>query len=710
MGAKRTHISKLKMSDLCGPIAEVSPIPIAALEGADGVIGYANPAFCLLAGKAGAELVGQALAAIAPVDEEFLSLLARVYRTGLPESHMEESSGVDRLYRSYSMWPILRAGGHVAGVILMVTETTSGHERMAAINQALLVSSVRQHQLTEVAETANARLEAEVIERKRVEEQLNARNIELTQSHKLARAIVETVQQPLLVLDQELCVKSANPAFYECFQTAQENIEGHLLYLVDNGKWDIPELRSLLSEVLPVEKTFDSFEVAREFSKVGHKILLIGARQVDHFQLILLSLEDITARRAAEEALKHSQTRLRHAQQMEAIGRLAGGVAHDFNNILTVILGYGRVLSDSLSGEEKEQQRSILQYIIESAVRASELTRELLAFGRRQVLQPRHLKLQSVVADMEPMLRRVIGESIHIVIDCEAPGGVIYADPAQTTQVIMNLALNARDAMIHGGTLTLGTKVIDIPPHSPGDDLKAGRYVVLTVIDTGIGMDKETQSHIFEPFFTTKEQGLGTGLGMSTVLGIVEQSGGHIRLASEPGHGTTFEIFFPSASEPEHLPEAQKGERPAPPDEAPAGSGIVLLAEDEMIVRQLLCQFLDRGGYKVLEARDGVEGLAICEKYPHIDLLVTDVKMPKMGGRELAEKAALLHPEMSIILMSGYMDDEKVAEGVKKGTLFLQKPFNPLDLVKKVRDVLDARRKHRNREGNPPVIRNREAS
>ena len=254
----------------------------------------------------------------------------------------------------------------------------------------------------------------------------------------------------------------------------------------------------------------------------------------------------------------------------------------------------------------------------------------------------------------------------------------------------MNLALNARDAMVDGGTLRLETKIVDIAQSSPVEDLNPGTYVVLAVKDTGIGMDQQTQSHLFEPFFTTKAQGRGTGLGLATVLGIVEQSGAHIRFSSEPGHGTTFRIFFPRVAEPAPSPEAETLRAPSEPlSQAPAGSEIVLLTEDEDALRKFVRQILERKGYKVLEARHGGEALAICEKHQHIDLLLTDVKMPKMGGRELAEKATPLHPEMGVIFMSGYTNDTLIAEGIKvRGTRFLQKPFTSPELVRKVRDRL----------------------
>jgi PAS domain S-box-containing protein len=664
-----------EMPDLWGRIADASPIPLAALHGPDHIIHYVNPAFSILTGKRGDELIGNPFREMVPADDQCLALLARVYRTAQSETHIEETSAPHRLYCSYAMWPILAVDGRALGVILQVTETALAHERTRAMNQALMVGSVRQHELTDAAQALNAQLEAEIADRKLAEQQLEARNAELAESRHFAQSIVETVQHPLLVLDTELRVKSANPAFHQCFRTTPDRIEGQVLYRAEGGRWDIPELRALLNDVLPIEKSFENFEIAGEFADAGYKVLLVGARQLDHVQLILVSIQDITTRRTAENALRDTQERLRHAQKMESIGRLAGGVAHDFNNLLTSILGYSGMLLDSLAGPENLQQRDNLQLIVQSAVRASELTRQLLAFGRRQVLQPKILTLESVVAGMERMLRRVIDDHIELRVESDAPRAFIQADPAQIGQVIMNLALNSRDAMVHGGILTLQTGIVDIPVNSGPEDLKPGQYVVLTVKDTGIGMDRETQSHIFEPFFTTKAQGLGTGLGLSTVHGIVEQSGAEIRFSSELGYGTIFRVFFPRVAEPLRLPEADTPPGFEPLTLAPAGTEIVLVAEDEDTIRTLVRHLLESKGYKVLVARDGHEALALCEKHHHIDLLLTDVKMPKMGGRELAEKAMPLHPEIRVLLMSGYTNDTVIAERIKvSGTKFFKSP------------------------------------
>ena len=400
-------------------------------------------------------------------------------------------------------------------------------------------------------------------------------------------------------------------------------------------------------------------------------------------------VEDITERRRAEEALRKSEEQLRQWQRVEAIGRLAGGVAHDFNNLLMTIKGCSELLLGAF--DRRDPRREEVEEILKAADRATSLTRQLLAFGRRQVLQPQVLDLNTVVMNMDKMLRRVIGEDVQLIASLRRDLWSVKVDPGMIEQVIMNLAVNSRDAMPNGGKLTIETTNVthDEEYASHHVSVKPGYYAMLAITDTGCGMDKETQSHLFEPFFTTKEKGKGSGLGLSTVYGIIKQSGGNIWTYSEPGLGTTFKIYLPRVEETSH---AYKPEISRKEIKAPGGTETVLLVEDEEAVRSMVSKVLQNKGYRVLEASHGNEALEVCDKFEGpIHLMVTDVIMPQMSGRELAERLALVRPEMGVLYMSGYPDNTIVQHGVlEPGTAFLQKPFTISALELKVREILDS--------------------
>ena len=398
-------------------------------------------------------------------------------------------------------------------------------------------------------------------------------------------------------------------------------------------------------------------------------------------------IEDITERRRAEEALKKSEEQLRQWQRVEAIGRLAGGVAHDFNNLLMTIKGCSELLLREL--DSNNPRREEVEEIRKAAERATALTRQLLAFGRRQVLQPQVLDLNEVVANMDRMLQRLIGEDIQLLTVLDPELWPVKVDPGQIEQVIMNLAVNARDAMPGGGKLTIetGNVVLDEDYARRHVSVKPGPCVMLAVTDNGCGMDQETQSHLFEPFFTTKKTGEGTGLGLSTVYGIIKQSGGNIWAYSELRQGTTFKIYLP------RVEEAVKTYKPkVAPTASPGGSETILLVEDEEAVRTIVSKILQNKGYTVLEAHHGPEALEICQAHEGpIHLMVTDVIMPHMSGRELAERLTISRPEVRVLFMSGYPDNAIVHHGVLgAGTAFLQKPFTLNALEGKVRELLDA--------------------
>ncbi|WP_437803473.1 ATP-binding protein [Sorangium sp. So ce693] len=413
---------------------------------------------------------------------------------------------------------------------------------------------------------------------------------------------------------------------------------------------------------------------------------------------VLVLVRDITERRRTEEALRQREERSRESQKMEALGRLAGGIAHDFNNMLMVMLGYGELLIRRL-GPDSALRRDALQ-VTKAGERAAALTRQLLAMSRRKALQREALDINAVVLDMQTMLQRLIGEDIDLQTNVDRDLGSIKVDKSQLEQVILNLVVNARDAMPRGGKLVVETSLGE-PGESPAarsfapaerddDDTPAAGgppYVVLSVTDSGNGMDHDTLSHLFEPFFTTKARGKGTGLGLATVYGIVSQSGGLIEVESEPGRGTTFRVYFPRVEERAEVAPARARPSPAGGDET------VLVVEDDDAVRKLIVDVLERRGYGVLSAASGEEALAVLarEGEDAVDLLLTDLVMPGMNGRELAERAVAIHPRARVLYISGYAEDVLAGAEPDRELALLQKPFTPETLAQRLRDLLDRR-------------------
>jgi hypothetical protein len=400
-----------------------------------------------------------------------------------------------------------------------------------------------------------------------------------------------------------------------------------------------------------------------------------GRIELDGRKAALVLAHDVSDRKRLER-------RLADAEKMEAIGRLAGGVAHDFNNLLTVIGGYAEILLRRLEGRDHDD----LSEIARATGQAAELTRQLLAFSRRQVLHPRVLDLNGIVADMETMLHRIIGDDISVGVRLAPDLAPVEADRAQIERVILNLAANAREAMPEGGALTVETANVDLDAQqvaSHGDG-RAGPHVLLAVSDTGVGMDEEVRRHLFEPFFTTKDG--GTGLGLATVFGVVKQSGGGIYVYSEPGRGTTFKIYLPACmSEPE--PEPAGGE-----PEVERGTETIMVVEDDESVRDLVRLMLESNGYEVLAVEDADEATRLCSEHAGVDLLLTDVVMPGLNGRALAERLGAIAPGMRILFMSGYSDEAVHRHGVLgESAAFLEKPFTERALTRKVREVLDER-------------------
>ena len=517
------------------------------------------------------------------------------------------------------------------------------------------------------------RLTADLAERKRAEAALR-------QAEEKYRELVEDIHDVIFSTDADGIITYISPVIEQTFGYKPATLLGRPfipLLTVDDPAAAFAKLQQLGSGPYePLECRLVTQSGQSRWIRVSSRPIATDAAPAGFRGVIT----DITEHKKLELQLQQSQ-------KMEAIGQLAGGIAHDFNNILTGIIGYSALLLDD-PGLDPELRASIGE-IRDAGQRAATLTRQLLAFSRRQMLQPRAVNLNQLVADMDKMLRRLIGEDIHLMLALEPGLASVRADPGQLEQVIMNLAVNARDAMPRGGRLTLETSSAQLDEHYTQNlvGVPPGPYVRLAVSDTGCGMDAETQSHIFEPFFTTKGVGQGTGLGLSTVYGIVKQSNGHIAAYSEPGVGTTFKIYLPPVNEP-----GEASAHSAESGELPAGTETILLVEDNDIARKIAQKILEQYGYTVLVADDGASAMRVCDRYTgRIHLMLTDVVMPNMSGTELAAQVATIRPEMRILFMSGYTDDAILRHGGPGRRALLEKPFTTASLTRKVREVLDAK-------------------
>ena len=510
--------------------------------------------------------------------------------------------------------------------------------------------------------------------------------LRLLESEEQYRLLFDSNPQPMWVYDEEtLAFLAVNDAAVKHY--GYSHAEFLSMTIRDIGRFDEAQLRDEGAVRRPAEadqKASHSPRASAHRKKDGSLIdveVAVGSIEFRGRKAGLVLVTDVTER-------KHLETQLLQSQKMDSVGRLAGGVAHDFNNLLGVITGYGELLAARLPDNPKLQRYA--NDILKAAERAAGLTRQLLAFSRKQVLQPRVLDLNAIVAEMEKMLRRLIGEDVQLITIFDKRLAGVQADPGQMEQVLMNLAVNARDAMPRGGRLTIETANVDLDAtyarSRPG--VKPGPHVMLAVSDTGHGMEPEVLDHIFEPFFTTKEAGKGTGLGLATVHGIVKQSGGHIFVYSERGQGTTFKIYLPRVAAGKVAETAA-----APPAEQHGGSETVLLVEDEESLRGIVRECLEASGYSVIEARHAAHALELAEGHSApIHLLITDVIMPGMSGSQLAATFTAIHAETKVLYMSGYTDDAVVLHGVLAADVsFLQKPFTTEALARKVREVLDHR-------------------
>jgi PAS domain S-box-containing protein len=501
---------------------------------------------------------------------------------------------------------------------------------------------------------------------------------------------IEQSAESVVITDTTGNIEYVNPAFTRNTGYSREEAVGHNPRILKSDTEDPVIYQQLWATILKGKIWHGEIVNRRKDGKLFTEEMNIApvrgaGGEVTHF---IATKQDVTER-------KHLENQFRQVQKMEAVGRLAGGVAHDFNNLLTIINGYSEIVLDRL--KSNDSLRGYVGEIKKAGDRAASLTRQMLAFSRQQVLASRVLDLNSLVADVEKMLRRLIGEDIDFVIVRDPALGQVKADPGQIDQILMNLAVNARDAMPQGGKLLIETSNVELDDACARSHAVAspGRYVMLAVSDTGIGMDAETQACIFEPFFTTKEKGKGTGLGLAMVYGTVKQSGGYIFVYSEPGRGTTFKIYLPRVDAPDESVQA-----PETRGRLVDGSETILLVEDEEALRDLAANILREHGYKVLESTSPEDALQISERHSEpIQLLLTDVVLPRMSGRQIAEHLAPLRPAMGVLYMSGYTDDSVVRHGVlEANTAFLQKPFTPASLARKVREVLDADRGDSSRE------------
>ena len=605
----------------------------------DEIIRFVNPRVCRMLGYSEAELLGQDATDLLFREEDKAAMAARNRRRaeGIAEGYeieVRKKSG-EFFWASFSVTPIQDADSRTASSMAIVADIT---ERKQA-ETALHVSEERYRTLFDrnLAGVYRTTLDGRVLECNEAfahifgyasrEEALSADVNECYPTSGIREAFLELL-------------KAGGAVFNHEFEGRRR--DGSAVWLLENSNW-------------------------------------IQGGELAAGGIIEGTLLDITERKAMEAELRQSQ-------KIEAIGRLAGGVAHDFNNILGVILGYGELAASELAPESPV--RELVAEMVEAAERAATLTRQLQAFSRKQILQPRRLDLNELIVNAHKLLDRLIGEDIALVALPAPELGTVLADPGQIDQILLNLAINARDAMPQGGTLTLETANMEIhadyaAEHWPA---KPGRYVMVAISDTGIGMDAETQRRIFEPFFTTKPVGQGTGLGLATVYGIVKQSEGYIWVYSEPGLGTTFKIFLPRVDE---LPDDKRSDAAA--EVAAGGHETILLVEDNPALREVTRRQLAASGYSVLVAVDGEAAEALAGAYAGtIDLLLTDVVMPKLGGGELAERLAASRPGLPVLFMSGYTDGALAQHGVlKEGVALLEKPFSGEKLVRAVRELLD---------------------
>ena len=568
---------------------DTAPIPTAVIDGSMHVVCYANSAFCLLIDKTREVFIGKPFCEVLPEQAKCLELLERVYSSGKPESYTEQEHCQPRpSFKSYTAWPVVELE-HTAGVIIQVVETASLYEKTLAMNEALILGSLRQHELTAAANVSNA-----------------------------AR-------------------KQAEKALHQANEVLESKV---------------------------AERT-------RELMEANVKLLA-----------------------EAEERERVEET-LRQSQKMEAIGQLTGGIAHDFNNLLQSIIGSLEVVGIRIGQGRMTELDRYVKIAMASADRAAVLTQRLLAFSRRQTLDPKPMSMKRLISGMMELFGHTVGPGIKIKTRRSAEPWLTLCDSNQLENVLLNLVINARDAMPNGGSILIETKNVVLPDlrRSSGKqlsrDVPAGEYVTLAVIDTGTGMTPGVANRAFDPFFTTKPLGEGTGLGLSMIYGFVQQSGGHVRLLSREGHGTTVKIYLPR-----YLGAADGQKEPDITAEPPAATAsvVILLVEDEAAIRKLFVEVLSDLGYTVIDAADGQSGLNVLASGTHIDLLLTDVGLPGgMNGRQLADTARQQRPDLKVLFITGYSDGAAVGNGrMERGMQVMTKPVRVKALARKILEMITA--------------------
>jgi PAS domain S-box-containing protein len=523
----------------------------------------------------------------------------------------------------------------------------------------------------ELNQTVNE-LKGEATDRKRAA-------LDTQEALEYAENIVETVREPLVVLDADLTVMSVNRSFCQTFEVTPEEIEGQLIYELGDFQWDIPALRELLEDILPRKTSFDNFEVEHDFKKIGRRIMLLNARRIyrptNQIELILLAIEDVTER-------KRLEAQLRQAQRMEAVGSLAGGIAHDFNNLLMAIQGNTSLMlldTDTIHPHHKKLKN--IQSCIQSG---AELTRQLLGFAGGGKYEPKPTNLNEIVKRATRMLG-LTKKQVKIHTKYQKDIWTIEADQGQIVQVLLNIYMNAYQAMPGGGNLYLQTENVTLDEdYVEPSNAKPGKYVKISITDTGLGMEEATHERIFDPFFTTKDTGKGAGFGLPSAYGIIKNHGGIINVFSEKGEGTTFDIYLPAL-------ENKVTKQQELPGKALKGKENVLLVDDEDMIIDVGQEMLKALGHGVFTARSGREAIGVYEaNKDKIDIVILDMIMPEMGGGEVFDRMKEINPNIKVLLSTGYSIDGQAKEILARGCLgFMQKPFNLKDLSQKLREILD---------------------